>query len=106
MKISVHAMAVDTFVPMLESLAAILDKGLAYAESAKTDLVNARLAPDMYTLAQQVQLACHYARDAAASQAAPPRRWKTRRRRFQASRPRLRERSTMCAAWAELLLLR
>ena len=32
-------------------------------ESAKLDLVNARLAPDMFTLAQQVQQACHAAKD-------------------------------------------
>jgi uncharacterized protein len=58
-----HTMAVDSFVPMLENLSAILDKGAAYAKSTKLDLVNARLAPDMFTLAQQVQLACDHARD-------------------------------------------
>ena len=61
MKISMHTMAVDSFVPMLESLSAILDKGVTHARRSKLDLVNARLAPDMYTLAQQVQLACHHA---------------------------------------------
>ena len=66
MKISMHTMAVDTFVPMLESLTAILGKGAAHPESAKVDLVNARLAPDMFTLAQQVQQACYYAKDATA----------------------------------------
>jgi hypothetical protein len=63
MKISMHTMAVDSFVPMLESLSAILDKGAAHAKDSKTDLLNARLAPDMYTLAQQVQLACDHAKD-------------------------------------------
>lgn len=63
MKLSMHDMAVGSFVPMLESLSEILDKGARHAGSAKVDLVNARLAPDMYTLAQQVQLACHHARD-------------------------------------------
>jgi hypothetical protein len=61
-----HTMAVDSFVPMLESLTGWLDKGAAHAEANKLDLVNARLAPDMYTLAQQVQVACHLACDAAA----------------------------------------
>jgi hypothetical protein len=61
MKISMHTMAVDSFVPMLKSLSAILDKGRAYAKTTKLDLVNARLAPDMFTLAQQVQLACDHA---------------------------------------------
>jgi uncharacterized protein len=72
MKISVHMMAVDTFVPMLESLAAILDKSRAYADSADLDLVNARLAPDMFTLAQQVQQACHYATNGTARLAGQP----------------------------------
>jgi hypothetical protein len=58
-----HDMAVGTFVPMLESLSEVLDKGAEHAKSAQLDLVNARLAPDMFTLAQQVQQACHHARD-------------------------------------------
>jgi hypothetical protein len=66
MKISMHNMAVESFVPMLESLAALLDKGEAFANGKGLDLVNARLAPDMYPLAQQVQLACYNARDGAA----------------------------------------
>jgi len=63
MKVSMHTTAVDSFVPMLESLSAILDKGAAHAKDKKLDLVSARLAPDMYTLAQQVQLACDQAKD-------------------------------------------
>ena len=59
-----RTMAVDSFVPMLESLSAILDKGAASAKTTKLDLVNARLAPDMFTLAQQVQLACDHAKNA------------------------------------------
>lgn len=66
MKISMHTMAVDSFVPMLKSLSAILDKGVAYTKTSKLDLVNARLAPDMFTLAQQVELACDHARDGVA----------------------------------------
>lgn len=66
MKISVYTMAVETFVPTLESLATVLDKGAVHAQQAGLDLVNARLAPDMYTLAQQVQLACYQAKDATA----------------------------------------
>jgi hypothetical protein len=66
MNISMHTMAVDSFVPMLESLSAILDKGEAHAKTAKLDLVGARLAPDMFTLAQQVQLACDNACEGAA----------------------------------------
>jgi len=70
MNISMHTMSVDTFVPMLEALSLILDKGEAHAKTHKLDLVNARLAPDMFTLAQQVQLACDNACEGAARLAA------------------------------------
>jgi uncharacterized protein len=66
MKISMHTMAIDSFVSMLESLSALLDKGEAFANGKSLDLVNARLAPDMYTLAQQVILACYNAKDGTA----------------------------------------
>jgi len=59
-------MAVNSFVPMLESMTQWLGKGAAHAKGKDLDLVNARLAPDMFTLAQQVQQACHYARDGVA----------------------------------------
>jgi hypothetical protein len=32
MKISMHTMAIDSFVPMLKSLSTILDKGAEYAK--------------------------------------------------------------------------
>ena len=69
MKITMHSVATETFVPMLKSLSNILDKGAEHARASKSDpaaLVSARLAPDMYTLAQQVQLACDQAADATA----------------------------------------
>jgi uncharacterized protein len=69
MKISMHAPAVEAFVPMLGSLSSVLDKGAEHAKAKNFEvavLVTARLAPDMYTLQQQVQLACYHARDAAA----------------------------------------
>ncbi len=69
MKISLYTMAVETFVPMLRSLSNILDKGAEHASAKKLDsgvLVKARLAPDMFTLAQQVQGACHHAMDSTA----------------------------------------
>lgn len=64
MDLSMHTMAVETFLGMLESLALWLDKGAAHADARRLDLVNARLAPDMYPLSQQVQQACFHARDA------------------------------------------
>lgn len=69
MKISVYTMAIETFVPMLRSLSTILDKGAQQASARKFDsavLVNARLAPDMFPLAKQVQIACDHAKNSTA----------------------------------------
>jgi uncharacterized protein len=69
MKISMQAMTGEVFVPMLHSLSKMLDKGAQYAAEKKFDvavLANARLAPDMFSLVQQVQLACDFAKFAMA----------------------------------------
>jgi uncharacterized protein len=69
MTISMHALAVETFVPMLRALSNVLDKAAHYASAKKFDsavLVNARLAPDMFPLSRQVQIACDHAKSAAA----------------------------------------
>jgi len=63
-----YAMSVDTFVPRLRSLSQILDKGAEHARAATGDpdaFVEARLAPDMFTLAAQIKLACDFALKAA-----------------------------------------
>jgi hypothetical protein len=73
-KLTLHTLAVDSYVPMLESLSAILDKAAAHAVGESLDLVNARLAPDMYPLAKQVNLACYYATDGTARLAGGPAR--------------------------------
>jgi hypothetical protein len=65
--LTVHALASETFVPMLGSLGRVLEKGREHAKAAEFEpsvLVTARLAPTMYTLAQQVRLACYHASDA------------------------------------------
>jgi hypothetical protein len=65
---SARDLALETFVPMLRSLSRVLDKGAEHASAKNLELagfVDARLAPDMFTLRQQVQLACHHATDAA-----------------------------------------
>jgi hypothetical protein len=64
MTITVYALAIDTFAPMLNTLSALLDKGAAHARPGT--LAGARLAPDMFPLSTQVQLACHNAKDATA----------------------------------------
>lgn len=78
MKISMFTMSVETLVTNLEMLAKLLDKGLAHATAKKFEpaiLVNARLAPDMFPLSRQVQIACDIAKSGAARLAGqePPR---------------------------------
>jgi hypothetical protein len=74
MQNTLHTMAIHTFVPMLDSLSEILDKAAAHATKNNLDLVNARLAPDMYPLVKQIELACHYAADTTARLAGKPAR--------------------------------
>jgi hypothetical protein len=66
MPISLHEFAIDTFVHMLGTLTHVLDKAAKHAQSrnfSSNDLVNARLAPDMFPLSTQVYLACFHAKD-------------------------------------------
>lgn len=60
MALSLYDVSVPVFIRGLGQLTHILDKGLAHAQEAGIDpseLVSARLAPDMFTLAGQVQSA-------------------------------------------------
>jgi len=60
MSLSMYQASAPVFVRMLGNLSAILDKGAAFAEAKKIDpsvLVSARLAPDMFPLARQIQIA-------------------------------------------------
>jgi hypothetical protein len=69
MAISFYDLSVPVFSRGLGQLSHVLDKGLAHAGSAgidPTELVNARLAPDMFTLAGQVQSASDAAKLGAA----------------------------------------
>lgn len=69
MTLSMHALTVETFAPMLTSLSEVIDKGIEHARTSSAEpdeLLRARLAPDMYTLSTQVQLACHHALDVTA----------------------------------------
>jgi hypothetical protein len=64
-----HTITVDTFVPMLRSLSTIFDKAIERAKAKSFDgavLANARLAPDMYPLIRQVQIACDMAKNGTA----------------------------------------
>lgn len=61
MTLSMYKASIPVFVHGLTSLSAILTKAEAYAAAKKFDpsvLINVRLAPDMFPLARQVQIAC------------------------------------------------
>lgn len=69
MTLSMYQAAVPVFVRGLENLATILAKAAAHAEAKKIDpsvFINARLAPDMFALARQVQIASDAAKGSAA----------------------------------------
>lgn len=60
MSISMYATSVPPILRTLTNLRAILEKAIAHAEARKIDpsvLINARLYPDMFPLARQVQIA-------------------------------------------------
>lgn len=64
MTISMYQASVPVFLKMLSNLNAILVKAAAHAEEKKIDvsvLLDARLYPDMFPLARQIQLACDFA---------------------------------------------
>lgn len=67
--LSVHSIAMNTFVPMLGTLSTLLDKGAEHMRAGgklPDSLLEARLAPDMFPLARQVQIACDLVKGAAA----------------------------------------
>jgi len=69
MPISMSQASVPRFAQMLRNLSAILAKAQAHCEARKIDplvLTSARLYPDMFPLARQVQIACDSAKGAAA----------------------------------------
>jgi uncharacterized protein len=69
MSISLYEASIPHFVRMLGNLSAMLDKAKAYVEIKAIDeavLINARLAPDMYPLSQQIRIAADMARACAA----------------------------------------
>ena len=69
MALSFYDISVPVFLRGLGQLSHLLDKGLAHAQAAGLDptvLVDARLAPDMFTLAGQIQRASDTAKGCAA----------------------------------------
>jgi uncharacterized protein len=69
MSLSMYDASIPFFIRTLTNLSKILGKAIAYAEAKKIDpsvLVNARLAPDMFPLSRQVQIACDMVKGGAA----------------------------------------
>lgn len=69
MPLSMYQASVPGFIRGLNNLSAILTKAEAYAGTKKIDpsvFINARLAPDMYPLSRQVQIATDGAKGCAA----------------------------------------
>ncbi|MFI4960365.1 MAG: DUF1993 family protein [Hyphomicrobiales bacterium] len=68
MPFSMSQASIPVFEIGLNALAAVLDKAAAYAAAKKVDpavLLGWRLAPDMFALARQVQVACDQAKNGA-----------------------------------------
>jgi len=69
MSLTMYQASIPVFVRMLDNLSTILDKAAAHAEAKKIDpavFINARLAPDMFPLSRQVQIATDMAKGCAA----------------------------------------
>jgi uncharacterized protein len=69
MTISMYQASVPVFAQYLTSLSLLLDKASALCAAKKIEpvvLTSARLAPDMFPLTRQVQIACDFAKGAVA----------------------------------------
>lgn len=69
MSLTMYQASIPVFIRMLGNLSSILDKATAHAETKKIDpaiFINARLAPDMYPLSRQIQIATDVVKGCAA----------------------------------------
>ena len=69
MSFTISQASLPVFEIGLSALSAVLDKASGYASSKKVEesvLLHYRLAPDMFALARQVQIACDQAKNGAA----------------------------------------
>src|SRR4051794_34014444 len=69
MSLSMYQASVPVFTQILAALGPVLDKAEAHAVAKKIDpavLVAARLAPDMFPLGRQIQIACDFAKGSTA----------------------------------------
>ena len=69
MSLTMYQASIPSFLRMLGNLSTLLDKAAAHAEAKKIDpsiFVNARLAPDMFPLSRQIQIATDMVKGCAA----------------------------------------
>lgn len=69
MSVTMYQASIPVLKHKLNNLSGILQKGLAYADSKKIEhevFINARLAPDMFPLVKQIQIASDTAKGCAA----------------------------------------
>lgn len=69
MSLTMYQASIPVFIGMLGNLSTILDKAAAHAEAKHIDpaiFINARLAPDMYPLCRQIQIATDVVKGCAA----------------------------------------
>jgi uncharacterized protein len=65
MSISMYEASIPHFIRMLGNLSSILDKAIVHAGTKNIEesvFINARLAPDMYPLSQQIQIVTYIAK--------------------------------------------
>ena len=75
MQVSLYTMSIPVFTRMLNNMSKLLDKAEADATARGFDvavLLQSRLCPDMFPLSRQVQIACDFAKGAAARLAGMP----------------------------------
>jgi uncharacterized protein len=69
MSLTMYQASVPVFVQYLNSLEVLLDKAKAMCAAKKIDelvITGSRLAPDMFPLSRQIQIACDFAKGASA----------------------------------------
>jgi uncharacterized protein len=93
MSLTMYQASAPLFKTLLGALSKVLDKGAAFCEAKKVDpavLVGARLAPDMFTLARQVQIASDMARGAMARlSGGEPESWEDKEATFDELKARI-----------------
>ena len=93
MKVSMQSMSVDLLSNILGNLSWLLEKGEAFATAKKIDpsvLLGSRLAPDMFPLTRQVQIACDIARNSVCRIAGQePPKWEDTETTFEQLRARI-----------------